>query len=77
MRGRGDDEWQVDVGRRRRRELLVDDRDDLVLVEVDLDGSERAGDEGAAHALPISSATVCDARSAAAGGSSPRARPSR
>ena len=74
---RRDHQGQVDVWARRCGHGLVDDRDDLVLVQVDLDGSELACDEGADQALPMSSATTPEARSAAAAGSRPRARPSR
>ena len=51
--------------------------DDLVLVEVDLDGAEHARDERAHQPRLIRSATVSEARRAAATGSRPRARPSR
>ena len=58
-------------------ERVVGDLDERLVVDVDLGGSELAGDERAHQPWPISSATASDARSAAATGSSPRARPSR
>ena len=76
MRGRRDEQRELDRRRVGRGQRVVDDLGILFLVEIDGDGAEGARDEQGGHWTVISSVTTCAARSAAATGSSPFARPS-